>query len=220
MFIRWRKYHTIDELNIKSFNPKPQRGSFKIAIIDDETFTYEDQLRKLGFQLDKYDDVDNFDMLSAYSVIISDIKGVGKQFNSEFEGAFILKELKKKYPFKAFAAYTGSSYDIRINAFLSGIQVIKKDSSIDLWSEAIDSLINSISNPKLVWNKMRKNLLDKDVSLLELEKLEDEFVDRILNHDGDFNGFPSKKTSKGISSDAIETITALSAGVIKLLIAK
>lgn len=203
-----------------SFRPESQRGSFKIAVIDDDDFVYEGKLRKLGFNIDKYDDITNLEMVSAYNIIISDIKGVGKHFNSEFEGAFLLYELKKKYPFKAFAAYTSSSYDIRINTFLAGIEIIKKDSSIELWSEAIDSLISSVSNPKLVWNKMRKSLLDKDVSLLELERLEDEFVDRILNRNGDFTGFPSKKSSKGISPDAIETISAISAGIIKLLLPK
>lgn len=217
MIIRWKKYHTIDELNINSFNPKSQRGSFKIAIIDDEKFIYEEQLRKLGFVIEMYNDISNLEMLSAYNIIIGDIKGVGKEFDSEFEGAFLLNQLRKKYPLKAFAAYTGSSYDLRINDLLSGIQIIKKDASIDLWAESIDSLINSISNPKLIWNDMRKKLLDLDVSLIDLEKIEDEFVDRILNHGGDLNGFPTKKTSKGLSSEAKGIISALSYGLIKLL---
>ena len=79
---------------------------------------------------DEYDDIQDLNMLASYDLIISDIKGVGKYFDSEFEGAFLLSELKKMYPYKSFAAYTGSAYDPRITEFLSGILVIKKDYSI------------------------------------------------------------------------------------------
>ena len=146
-------------------------------------------------------------MLSSYDVIISDIRGVGKSFNSEAEGAFILHELKKKYPYKVFAAYTGSAFDVKINSYLSGIQVIKKDFSIDEWSAAIDSLILDISNPKKVWKRMRSELLEKEVPLSDLVKLEDEFVSKILNNES-LENFPSKKIKSNLSPDAINIISS------------
>lgn len=169
MLFRFRKFHVINELSLSTQTFKPaQRGEFKIAIVDDEVFLYLEQLRRLGFNITTYKDVTDLNMLSSYDVIISDIKGVGKDFNSEFEGAFLLRELKKKYPYKGFAAYTGSAFDIRINTFLVDIQIIKKDITIDEWCNAIDSLIRNISDPKTVWNRIRKDLLDKEVSLLDL----------------------------------------------------
>lgn len=125
-FLSNKKY-TIQDLNITGSSfANIQRDKFKIAFIDDEDFVYLERLLNLGFRINKYEDVQDLNMLSSYDVIISDIRGVGKSFNSEAEGAFILHELKKKYPYKVFAAYTGSAFDVKINSYLSGIQVIKK----------------------------------------------------------------------------------------------
>ena len=61
--------------------------NYKIAIIDDEDFYYREQLSRLGFNITKYDDIEDLNMLASYDLIISDIKGVDKHFDSEFEGA-------------------------------------------------------------------------------------------------------------------------------------
>lgn len=219
MLFRFRKFHVINELSLSTQTFKPaQRGEFKIAIVDDEVFLYLDQLRRLGFNITTYKDVTDLNMLYSYDVIISDIKGVGKDFNSEFEGAFLLRELKKKYPYKGFAAYTGSAFDIRINTFLVDIQIIKKDITIDEWCNAIDSLIRNISDPKTVWNRIRKDLLDKEVSLLDLERLEDEFVDRVLNRNCDFSNFPSQKAKKHISTEALNLLSSIASNLLAKLL--
>lgn len=193
MLIRLKRFKSVVDLNLNSARlNNRERCNFKIAIIDDEDFYYKEQLSRLGFNITKYDDIQDLNMLASYDLIISDIKGVGKHFDSEFEGAFLLSELKKMYPYKSFAAYTGSAYDPRITEFLSGILVIKKDYSIDEWTSAIDSLIRNVGDPKQIWIKIRRNLLDMDVSLLQLTYLEDEFVDRVINNKG-FNGFPSNR---------------------------
>ena len=94
MLFRLRKFHVINELSLSTQTFKPaQRGEFKIAIVDDEVFLYLEQLRRLGFNITTYKDVTDLNMLSSYDVIICDIKGVGKDFDSEFEGAFLLREL-------------------------------------------------------------------------------------------------------------------------------
>ena len=129
-----------------------------------------------------------------------------------------IRELKKKYPYKGFAAYTGSAFDIRINTFLIDIQIIKKDITIDEWCTAIDSLIRNICEPKIVWNRIRKDLLDKDVSLLDLERLEDEFVDRVLNHNCDFSNFPSPKTKKVISAEALKLLSSIASNLLAKLL--
>lgn len=206
-FLSNKKY-TILDLNITSSSyTYNQREKFKIAFIDDEDFIYLDRLIKLGFRINKYDDVKDLEMLSSYDIIISDIRGVGKSFNSDAEGAFLLHELKKIYPYKVFAAYTGSAFDVKINSYLSGIQVIKKDFSIDEWSTAIDSLIFDISNPKKVWKRIRSELLDIEVPLSDLVELENEFVSRILNKKN-LDNFPSSKIKNNLSPEAIEIISS------------
>lgn len=206
-FLSNKKY-TILDLNITSSSyTYNQREKFKIAFIDDEDFIYLDRLIKLGFRINKYDDVKDLEMLSSYDIIISDIRGVGKSFNSDAEGAFLLHELKKIYPYKVFAAYTESAFDVKINSYLSGIQVIKKDFSIDEWSTAIDSLIFDISNPKKVWKRIRSELLDIEVPLSDLVELENEFVSRILNKKN-LDNFPSSKIKNNLSPEAIKIISS------------
>lgn len=210
MLIKFGKFHSINDLNLNSASLNDrERKLFKIAIIDDEDFYFKEQLVNLGFNITKYDDVQNLDMLASYDLIISDIKGVGKRFNAEFEGAFLLSQLKKKYPYKEFAAYTGSAYDPRISSLLNGIQVIKKDYPIEDWANAIDSLIKLVGDPKQIWLKIRKDLLDKNVSLIELIYLEDEYVKRVLKNKG-FHDFPSSSEVKGLSPEIKNLIMTLS----------
>lgn len=218
MWLRFNKFKSINDLNFNSAKlGNRDRYHFKIAIIDDEDFYYKEQLTNLGFNITKYDDAQDLNMLSCYDLIISDIKGVGKTFNSEFEGAFLLSELKKKYPYKAFAAYTGSAYDPRISGLLTDIQVIKKDYPIDEWTNAIDSLIKSVGDPRQIWIKMRGELLNKDVSLLQLIYLEDEFVDRVLKNKG-FDDFPSNKKVKSIPPEIKGLISILSKSLLTKII--
>ena len=216
-FCKNKKY-TIQDLNITgSSYSHAQRERFKIAFIDDEDFVYQSRLANLGFRINKYEDVQDLNMLSSYDIIISDIRGVGKSFNSEAEGAFLLHELKRTYPYKVYAAYTGSAFDVKINTYLSGIQVIKKDISIEEWSAAIDSLISDISNPKRVWKRMRSELLDIEVPLTDLMKLEDEFVFKVLNNES-LADFPSGKIRSHLSQDAIKIISSTAAALFAKLL--
>lgn len=210
MLIRFCDFLSINDLNANSASlNNRERSLFKIAIIDDEDFYYKEQLMNLGFNITKYDDVLDLNMLSSYDLIISDIKGVGKKFDSEFEGAFLLSQLKTKYPYKEFAAYTGSAYDPRISGLLNGIQVIKKDYPIEDWTNAIDSLLKSVGDPKQIWLKIRKNLLDKNISPIELTYIEDEFVTRVLRNKG-FHDFPSNSMGKGLTPEIKNLISTLS----------
>ena len=89
-FVNRQKY-TIQDLNItESSYSHAQRERFKIAFIDDDDFVYRSRLANLGFRINKYEDVQDLNMLSSYDIIISDIRGVGKSFNSEAEGAFCM----------------------------------------------------------------------------------------------------------------------------------
>ena len=153
-------------------------------------------------------------MFDSYPIIICDIKGVGKDFKSPMGGAFLIRELKKKYPLKAYAAYTGSTYDISINNYLEGVSIIKKDIEIDDWCIEIDNLIRNISDPKEVWLKIRDILLKEEVDLISLANLEDEYVDIILNKNGDFHNFPSAKKENTLNPDVRAVVQSLVAGII------
>lgn len=209
------KRYTIKDLNTPSRKIKSaSRDRFKIAIIDDEDFVFLEELRKSGFDIRKYDDALDLQMFDSYPIIICDIKGVGKDFKSPMGGAFLIRELKKKYPSKAYAAYTGSTYDISINNYLEGVSIIKKDIEIDDWCIEIDNLIRNISDPKEVWLKIRDILLKEEVDLISLANLEDEYVDIILNKNGDFHNFPSAKKENTLNPDVRAVVQSLVAGII------
>ena len=209
------KRYTIKDLNTPSRKIKSaSRDRFKIAIIDDEDFVFLEELRKSGFDIRKYDDALDLQMFDSYPIIICDIKGVGKDFKSPMGGAFLIRELKKKYPLKAYAAYTGSTYDISINNYLEGVSIIKKDIEIDDWCMEIDNLIRNISDPKEVWLKIRDILLKEEVDLISLANLEDEYVDIILNKNGDFHNFPSAKKENTLNPDVRAVVQSLVAGII------
>ena len=209
------KRYTIKDLNTPSRKIKSaSRDRFKIAIIDDEDFVFLEELRKSGFDIRKYDDALDLQMFDSYPIIICDIKGVGKDFKSPMGGAFLIRELKKKYPLKAYAAYTGSTYDISINNYLEGVSIIKKDIEIDDWCIEIDNLIRNISDPKEVWLKIRDILLKEEVDLISLANLEDEYVDIILNKNGDFHNFPSANKENTLNPDVRAVVQSLVAGII------
>ena len=209
------KRYTIKDLNTPSRKIKSaSRDRFKIAIIDDEDFVFLEELRKSGFDIRKYDDALDLQMFDSYPIIICDINGVGKDFKSPMGGAFLIRELKKKYPLKAYAAYTGSTYDISINNYLEGVSIIKKDIEIDDWCIEIDNLIRNISDPKEVWLKIRDILLKEEVDLISLANLEDEYVDIILNKNGDFHNFPSAKKENTLNPDVRAVVQSLVAGII------
>ena len=132
--MNWFDYHilkrryTIANLHDpKAALSEEDRGLVKILIIDDKDFEKKENLHNLGFQIQKYDDIESLEAAEAFHIVISDIKGVGAKFGSPKEGAFVLNQLKKKYPMKEFAVYSGSLYNTEISSSLQGINIINKD---------------------------------------------------------------------------------------------
>lgn len=206
--------YSIRDLNLPSRKLNQNfRDKVKVVFVDDERFVYYDELIRSGFHITQYDDVPDLQTLGEFGVIICDIKGVGKAFNSPSEGAYLIRELKKRYPYKVFAAYTGSTYDISINSYLDGVHIIKKDIDIDDWCTEIDLLIKKSVDPGIIWDTIRNTLIKEDVPTLIIAKLEHEYVDILLNKGGDFRNFPSEKTIK-INSDIRSIIQSLVANVI------
>ena len=211
--------YTIRDLNLPSRKLNQDfRDKVKIVFIDDEKFVYYDELIRSGFHITHYEDVPDLQTLGEFGVIICDIKGVGKAFNSPSEGAYLIRELKKRYPYKIFAAYTGSTYDISLNSYLESVHIIKKDIEIDDWCTEIDLLIKKSVDPRIIWETIRNTLIKEEVPTLMIAKLENDYVDILINKGGNFREFPSEKTLK-VSSDVRSIIQSLVANVIFSIIA-
>lgn len=153
------------------------RRKIDILIIDDEDFLCEDYLKTNGFQISHKKDIQSIKDVEPYSIIMCDIRGVGKNLGSRKEGAFIIKEIKANYPNKQVIAYTGSSYDAGYNDYINlADKVMSKGTSVDDWILALDAQIENAVNPTYQWKKLRNYFFNKGVSTATVAKLEDKYV--------------------------------------------
>lgn len=212
-----RQKYTIKDLSDpRSVLKEIDKSKIKILFIDDEDFLYEKELKNLGYYIQTKKDISALEEAEGFDVIISDVKGVGKSFKSELEGAFVLNRLKEKYPFKVYAVYSSKLFDNKTTEHLKGISNIKKDQGIEDWVDDIESLIRDVMDPKRVWKKLVGVMIANDVPTSDLVVLEHEFVEVIKDKNGDFKDFPSKKCSSKLSRDVSGTVQSLVAGLLLL----
>lgn len=194
------------------------RKQIPILVIDDNEFEYLSHLNNHKFDITYFEDLKSIESTKEYEIILCDIHGVGKKFNSKYEGAHVISEIRKKYPFKIIIAYTGQTHDPTFNKFFQMADLtIKKDIDGDEWIEKLDYSIKLATDPKLKWIKVRDYLIENDVSLFEIMKLESEYVNIFLNG-GKIDEFPSKKLSKEMSSDVRAIMQSFTASIIFKLI--
>ncbi len=201
MFIFWGRPNSISDLQsaVKPFESS-MRSMVNIAIIDDEDFPYLDLLQTHDFHIRKIPDVSDIKALNTYDIIFCDVRGVGRELSKKFEGAYLIKEIRKAYPNKVVYAYTGQSYDASFSKYFDyADQVIKKDISSEEWVETLDRAVEIALNPVIQWRRLRKRLLRDNVELKAIVYLEDEFVQSFL---AKANKFPSKRSLSFLNDDA------------------
>ncbi|NQU87109.1 MAG: hypothetical protein HQ541_15235 [Mariniphaga sp.] len=211
--------NSIKDLNLANFHlAKIERKDIPILVIDDEIFDYKDELERHDFNIMYMNDIDKIDLVLPYEIILCDIKGIGKKFKSPFEGAHIISEIRKKYPFKTILAFSAYLYNASFNKYLRmADNTLKKDIGIDDWVEKLDDAIDSAKNPALRWIKVRDHLIEKDIPLFDIVKLENEYVKQ-LNKNKNLNNFPSKTLTSQFSDDVKAVLTSFTASVIFKLI--
>jgi hypothetical protein len=166
---------------------KTLRGRTQICIIDDEIFPKKNALSKHDYQIKELGDITDINAIEAYQIILCDIKGVGKHFESEYEGGHIIEEINKYYPHKVIIAYTGEKLEPTYNRFLNLADMsIKKDASNDEWIGCLDHALNIVHNPIEQWKKSRKRLLQLSINSIDLIRAEDLFVKSYLAKDNLF----------------------------------
>ncbi len=213
------KPKNISDLNTPSLRITPlKRSDIKIGVIDNEPFEMMEVLQSHKFDVNECGDVASLDSLQAFDVILCDIQGVGLRFNKTFQGAYLIKEIYKKYPFKVIIVYSGKTFDARYNEYLKYAEFsIKKDADSEEWVEKLDKALELINNPSNRWIKIRDYLLKNNVSLFNLALLEDDYVDRILNKKS-FEDFPNDKTGKNLQGDFKEILKSFAINTMKKLI--
>lgn len=184
LLIQYKLSDIAEVTALQQFNSSELRGKIDILIIDDEEFAAEQYLLKNGFRITHKTDVDTIRDVESYAVILCDIRGVGKKLGSAKEGAFIIKEIKARYPNKQVIAYTGSSYDPVYNDYMKfADNIISKGLPVDDWISVIDQQIKNAVDPHYQWECLRKYLLNCGVSTAYVAKLEDKYVKAIKNKD-------------------------------------
>lgn len=186
--------------------PTELRRSVKIAVIDDQPFAPEHNLRNNQFQIDTFTDIHQVEKISEYPIVLCDLQGVGLHLANDLQGAYLIEEIKRNYPEKSVIAFTGGSANSTITrrAEAAADDYLRKDSSIEDWRYILDKHIKNLSDPVFVWQQLRIRLISADISPLELLKLEHAYVSSIKSGANIAREAIKKATSDGISSSTIK----------------
>lgn len=205
MFFYFGKPLGLNDLKTKIVDEKDfKRHEVPIAIIDDEPFPYTSAMRKHDFNVKEIGDIKDINAVQSYSVVLCDIKGVGKSFGSKYEGAHVIEEIRRYYPSKILIAYTSHQFDPTYNKFFQLCDfTLKKDIDSDDWVASLDRAVRMAQDPIAQWQKVRRSLLNYEINILDLVLLEDAFVKKILNIESDFN---YRKFSKNLPNDAKQIV--------------
>lgn len=214
------KTYSIADLNTsrKVLSSIDIKSKIPILIIDNDEFQYKEDLRDDKYNITCVKAIEDLSAAAEYPIVICDVKGVGTQYDPEMGGAIVVRELKKKYPFKQYAIYSGSDYKLELMSNLDGVATIKKDAPLDMWRKYCNELIYRASDPKENWKTLRDYLLKNDVALTEVLKLESNFVDIYNNRPGDMKYFPDEKLFPNIGQDIRAIIQNMIAGGILYLL--
>jgi len=161
-----------------------RKRNTQIAIIDDKPFPKAEVLHNHKFNIIELGDIKSIDQIAEYPIVVCDIRGVGKHFGSEFEGAHLIFEIRKAYPDKFLVTYTGAQFDIAYNESLKGVDVsIAKDASTEQWVDALERGVEKVTDPIKRWIRFRSDLMDRGVGAYEVFCLEQGFIKAIESKD-------------------------------------
>lgn len=161
------------------------RKSIPIAVIDDQPFLPERNLKSYGFDIRQIGDVKHIEEVRDYRIVLCDLMGVGASLASQNEGAELIAEIRRQYPSILVAAYTGAALNSTQARAAKTVadRVLKKDIDNSEWQEALDEFISMALDPHLSWNRIRMSLVQSDVDTKSIVILEDSFVRTILEGD-------------------------------------
>lgn len=160
------------------------KRNYQIAIIDDEPFAKSEALRAHKFNIVELGDIKSVDQVVEYPIVVCDIRGVGRAFHSDLEGAHLISEIRKSYPDKFLVSYSGAQFDISYNEALRSVDVsLQKDASTDRWVQTLESGLNKVGNPRERWLRLRRTLLERGVEIHEVFELEQNFIRAVEKRD-------------------------------------
>ncbi len=178
MFLHIGRPKGLNDLGVTLPALPEMKRQVEIAIIDDEPFVRLESLRAHGFHISELGgDIRRVDQVSAYPIVVCDIRGVGAAFGSKFDGAHVLGEIRKTYPDKWLVAYTGMTHNIAYNERLRVVDVMMpKEAPIESWTTALENALGAVVDPRQRWIRFRARLLERGAELYDVLDIEQAFI--------------------------------------------
>lgn len=186
----------------------------KVLIIDDDDIVVLSSLYKQGYNIEHKKDIDSLNEIAAYDIVFCDVKGVGKSLSDKYEGAHLVKQIKKEFPDKMVISYSAIGYDSEYEEYLSYADAkVPKGSSIEDWTSIIDEWIEKKANPTVLWENTRTKLLNAGVPIAQIAKYETKYVCAVKS--GKFESM--KKLYERKSETGAKIMVELLKGVLALI---
>lgn len=182
----------------------------EILVIDDDEFVYLESLKKIEYHIEHRTDIQGLKDVAEYDIILCDIRGVGKLLRSPYEGAYLVKQIKEKYPNKIVISYTANDYDPKFQEYLAYADAtIPKGTALEDWDAMLTKMLNELVDPVKQWEKARNALLAAGVSTVMVAQYESQYVKAVKN--GDYKSLKdvyvnSKKPGKDIMISLLSMI--------------
>lgn len=212
MYIQLGSPKKLSALRVSLQDGARLKQNTQIAIIDDQPFPKASTLRNHKFNITELGDIRSVDQIAEYPIIVCDIRGVGQALSSDLEGAHLVAEIRKAYPDKYLVSYSGAQFDITYNDPLRSVDAsIAKDAPTEQWVAILERGIETVTNPRERWVRVRRNLLDRGIETHEVFNLEQGFIKAIEKKDAsqiDASGLPdeAKKVVVGFARFALTQI--------------
>lgn len=197
--ISFFKRYSLEDIKLTNFDTS-KRLKYKILCIDDQGFSKEENLRRNNFNITTVLDIDNIEFVSEYDIVICDIQGVGKKLGSDYEGAHLIAEIKKRFPLKKVIAYSGQTFNTDYNSYFQLADLtLNKDTDLEDWIDFLDDLIKSLVDPYEIWISIRKYLIDKNIPTHIVSTIENDYINATVKKD--INKVIHSRTFKQISPE-------------------
>ena len=207
-----------DKSNRRFSSINDRRSAVKIAVIDDNAFDPEVNLRSHGYDIRQIGDLKNIREVEGYPIVLCDLMGVGLHFDKINQGNRLIKEIKANYPAAYVLAYTGAGWGQPAAQTAAQIadDIIQKDISIEDWVEKLDVFVTGATNPYVIWNRSRLALVKADIDTKELLILEDAYVRSINNGEQNLAFFAQAVSRQSLKGD----VRAIAQGLLSSAIFK
>ena len=167
---------------LKEVSLSELKKNTEIMVIDDDEFVYLDSLKKSEYRIEHRTDIQGLKDVAEYDIILCDIRGVGKFLQSPYEGAYLVKQIKEKYPNKIVISYTANNYDPKFQEYLAYADAtVPKGTALEDWDAMLTKMLKELADPIKQWEKARNALLSAGVPTVTVAKYESEYVKAVKN---------------------------------------